>query len=124
MKRDEWHNSWYMTGRFSKCERKVDARGEALHRMCTNNELLVLNGRAKSDRQGFETYTGPHGKSVLDYAIVHKEALADLQIEQLDFLSKSYHNALIIGLFDTQQEAPQEPAQPKSVRVAPIHLTD
>ena len=70
--------------------------------MCTNNELLVLNGRAKSDRQGIETYRGPHGKSVLDYAIVHKEALADMQIEQLDFLSKSYHNALIVGLFDMQ----------------------
>ena len=57
----------------------VNACGEAQHHMCTSNELMVQNSRAKSNRYGKETFRGPYGKSVLDYAIVHKDMLADMQ---------------------------------------------
>ena len=47
---------------------------------------------------------GPHGRSVLDFAIVHKEAKADMCVERLDYLGKAFHNALIVGLYEKQHQ--------------------
>ena len=68
----------------------------------------MLNGRTKSDRLGKATYTGPFGKSVLDLAIAHHDALADMQIEEIDVgpTCRSTHHAILVGIF-----APQEYAQ-------------
>ena len=37
---------------------------------------------------------------MLDYAIVHRDTLADVQIEKLDYMCKAYHNALITSIYE------------------------
>ena len=90
----------------------------------------MLNGRTKNDRQGKHTYFGPHGKSVLDLALVHADACADLEIERLevDTWQKAGHHALIVGLFSKAKPATRTQHSDVEVcvnnRTRPLQLTD
>ena len=59
-------------------------RGSAINRACRDHGLLLLNGRAASDRHGAFTHRKLHGendtRSVIDLALVPREATADLKL--------------------------------------------
>ena len=121
--RNDAGKSWYLTQHYSKCQRMVDSRGLALDGLCSNDQLLILNGQALGDRQGKETFNGPHGCSVLDYAIVHRDTLADMHIEKLDYMCKAYHNALITCIYGGCDRSKSTRQQDRHTHTAPIHLT-
>ena len=79
-------------------------RGAAVHRTCRDYGLLLLNGRARSDRFGAYTYRAARGqgdvRSVLDLAIVPREAVADLRVATVQQAgqSRTYHRCLLITL--------------------------
>ena len=59
----------------------------ALNRACVKHGWLVLNGRCRSDTQGRATFLAGTRKSVVDLAIVPRDALADMQVRDMPTLS-------------------------------------
>ena len=55
----------------------------ALNRACVKHGWLVLNGRCRSDTQGRATFLAGTRKSVVDLAIVPRDALADMQVRDM-----------------------------------------
>ena len=58
----------------------------ALNRACIKHGWLVLNGRCRSDTQGRATFLAGTRKSVVDLAIVPRDALADMQVRDMPTL--------------------------------------
>ena len=58
-----------------------------LNRACINYGWLVLNGRCRLDTQGLATFLAGTRKSVVDLAIVPRDALADMQVRDMPTLS-------------------------------------
>ena len=58
----------------------------ALNRACVKHGWLVLNGRCRSDTQGRATFLAGTRKSVVDLAIVPRDALADMQLRDMPTL--------------------------------------
>ena len=58
----------------------------ALNRACVKHGWLVLNGHCRSDTQGRATFLAGTRKSVMDLAIVPRDALADMQVQDMPTL--------------------------------------
>ena len=95
----------YMVQRHSQSTVQVTnahiSRGTAVNRACKTHGLLMLNGRAQSSRHGAFTHRDfpPTGdsRSVLDLAIVPREATADLRMVtvQQGGQARAYHQMLL-----------------------------
>lgn len=69
-----------------------------------NNDMILLNGRTRSDYSGVWTFIGPNGQSVIDLVWVDTESLniiSDLEIRNL--YEKSRHNMCSLTLTKTFQ---------------------
>lgn len=50
-------------------DNKVNPYGREILKFCLENELIVMNGHSRSDRNGKLTFVSPVGQSVVDYAL-------------------------------------------------------
>lgn len=74
----------YHSLRYSECAgaaRSAQAtRGESFHRHCRRFGWLLLNGRCPSDLGGRATFATGTARTVIDLAVVPREATADLRV--------------------------------------------
>ena len=103
-------------------------RGEAVHRTCRNHGLIVLNGRALSDRHGGYTFCTRRSdreiRTVLDLAIVPREATADLRVVRVSQERQlcSHHRMLLVSVAGPEEPALGEPWSATESRWTP-HTT-
>lgn len=56
----------------------VNSNGRKILELCDNNNLIIMNGRTKGDREGEYTFIGGPGCSVNDLCCVHSDLLENM----------------------------------------------
>ena len=83
-------------------DKTINRNGEALIKLCKENNVIIVNGRTGSDREiGDITFKSKKGKSTIDYCLASPDFFSHIQDFQVDILDKNLsdkHSPIILTL--------------------------
>lgn len=78
---------------------KVNSNGRAILEFFEDNNMIILNGRSKNDKQGDFTFIGPMGSSVIDLCTVSADILSCISTFEVALKTFSDHLPLTLKCY-------------------------
>src|SRR6266404_4901128 len=76
----------------------INARGHQVLEFCANNDLIIINGRGLSDKNGDFTFVNANGQSVIDFALISRDCFDLVRDFKIDYRIESDHFPLNVTL--------------------------